>query len=116
MSSPTKNPPTANQAGFQNQQRETKHSPGPRKWQRVLCALLSGRSYNQSDATRDLRDWCLHTTVAGLEARGVRIDRHDEVVPGQYGNVHCKRYQLAPESRARAMELLGLGEGDPHAQ
>jgi len=77
-----------------------------RKWQRVLGAFYDGRTLNRWEAARELRDWCLHTTVAGLEARGVRIDRHDEVVRGHFGDVHCKRYKLAVESRERAAELL----------
>lgn len=85
-----------------------------RKWQRVLRAFADGRSLNRWEAVRELRDWCLHTTVAGLEARGVRIDRVDEVVPGQFGPIHCKRYRLAPESRAKAAELLGIN-GDSNA-
>lgn len=89
----------------------------PRKWQRVLGAFLAGHSMNRFEAVRELRDWCLHTTVAGLEARGVRIDRQDEHVPGQFGPVHCKRYRLTdPESRQRAAELLGIkDDGHPWA-
>jgi hypothetical protein len=107
---PPKNesPPAANQAGPEQQISEPECSCTNRKWQRVLRAFLSGRSYNRFEATRELRDWCLHTTVSQLERRGVRIDREDETVPGQFGPVHCKRYRLAPESRTRAAELLGV--------
>lgn len=78
----------------------------PLKWKRVLAALYGGRSLNRFQAERELHDHCLHTTVASLEARGVRIAREDERVPGYFGTVYCKRYRLAPESRERAAALL----------
>lgn len=79
----------------------------PRKWQRVLQAFIDGRSLNRFESARELRDWCLPTTVSQLEARGVKILRHDETVPGAFGPVRCSRYCLAPESRATASKLLG---------
>jgi hypothetical protein len=78
----------------------------PRKWARILRALLDGRRLNRFEAARELRDWCLNTTVSQLERRGLTIQRKDEVVPGAYGPVHCCRYWLAPESSERARELL----------
>ena len=83
--------------------------PRPRKWVRILKALVDGRTLNRFEATRDLRDWCLNTTISQLEQRGVRILRKDETVPGAFGPVHCCRYWLAPESIALARELLGDG-------
>jgi hypothetical protein len=80
----------------------------PRKWQRVLHALFDGRSLNRFEAARELRDWCLNTTISQLEQRGVTIRRKDETVSGTFGPVHCCRYWLDLESRARAAELLGL--------
>ena len=80
----------------------------PKKWFRVLSAFFEGRSLNRFEAVREVRDWCLHTTVSQLEDRGVKIDRVDETVPGTYGPVHCCRYRMAPESRERAAELLGV--------
>ena len=81
----------------------------PRKWARVLSGFLSGRSFNRFQAERELADHCLHTTVSQLEARGVKINRVDEVVPGFQGTpTHCKRYHLAVDSRQRAMDLLGV--------
>lgn len=81
--------------------------PRPRKWARVLRAFADGKTYNRFDAYRELRDSCLNTTVSQIERRGVRILRREETVPGAFGPVHCCRYWLAPESRARALELLG---------
>lgn len=81
----------------------------PRKWQRVLRAFLDRgeRGWNRFECARDVRDWCLPTTVSQLEARGVKILRRDETLAGHYGPVTCSRYWLAPESIERARELLG---------
>jgi hypothetical protein len=87
--------------------RAPKPSATPRKWQRVLRALLDGRTLNRFQAARELRDWCLNTTVSQLEQRGLKIDRRDETVPGAFGPVHCCRYRLADDSRERARQLLG---------
>jgi hypothetical protein len=79
-----------------------------RKYRRVLRALLSG-SLNRFEATRPpVRDWCLPSTVSELEKRGLTIQRRSEAVPGAYGDVHCARYWVAPESRELAQQLLGL--------
>lgn len=78
-----------------------------RKWQQVLRAFVDGRTLNRFEAARELRDWCLNTTVSQLEQRGVTILRRDEVVPGAYGPVHCCRYWIAPESHQSALALLG---------
>lgn len=82
----------------------------PLKWRRVLAALHAGRSFNRFEAERALADHCLHTTVSVLQGKGVTILRCDEVVPGYAGiPTHVTRYWLAPDSRNRAAELLGLG-------
>jgi len=60
------------------------------------------------EAARELRDWCLPSTISQLEARGIRIDRQDECIPGHFGPIHCKRYRLSAESRELARELLGI--------
>lgn len=57
----------------------------PRKWERVLLALLTGRSYNRFEAERELADHCLHSTVSELQDKGLRIDRQEEEVPGVDG-------------------------------
>ena len=82
-------------------------TPRPRKWKRILSAFAEGRSLNRFDAER-IGDHVLHSTVAAIEARGVRIERQEETISG-YGGAptRCKRYRLAPESRSRALELLG---------
>lgn len=80
----------------------------PRKWARILAYLLAGRSLNRFEAYRELRDSCLNTTVSQIEHRGVKVSRKEETVPGAFGPVRCCRYWLAPESLARARELLGL--------
>ncbi len=88
-------------------------SATPRKWQRILRALVDGRTLNRFEAARELRDWCLNTTISQLEGRGVQIHRRDETVPGAFGDVHCCRYWLSPESLQRARELLGLPDNQP---
>ena len=82
----------------------------PRKWQRVLAAFLTGRSFNRFDSERDLSDHCLHSTVSEIESKGVKIRRQSEQVPG-YQNIptDVKRYWLDPsdvESVTKARELL----------
>lgn len=104
-------PPAANQAGFQQQQSGPKDSATPRKWQRVLAHLAAGHTLNRFEAARELRDWCLPSTVARLQQRGLLIFRQDETVPGAFGPVRCCRYWLAPESRKLAAELLGYPAG-----
>ncbi len=76
------------------------------KWKMLLAEFAAGRSLNRFEAER-LGDHCLHTTVANLEGRGVRIERKQEVIEGRFGKIHCKRYRLDPESIVRARELLG---------
>lgn len=81
------------------------------KRHRVLLALYNGWAGNRFDAERHLHDHTLHSTVAALELLDVRIDRHDESIPGFQGKpTHVKRYRMAPESRGRAAELLGFVE------
>lgn len=87
-----------------------------RKWERVLAAFLTGRSFNRFEAARELRDWCLPSTVAELQARGIQIARKDETVPGAFGSVRCCRYWIGVNSVQHARKLLGLpnsGSGAP---
>lgn len=79
----------------------------PRKWRRILQALVDGRTLNRFDAYRELRDSCLNTTVSQIERRGVRILRKEETVPGHFGPVHVRRYWIDPASMEHARELLG---------
>lgn len=62
-----------------------KTNSSPRKWQRVLTALLNGQSFNRFEAERKLNDHCLHTTVSKLQGMGVDILRKFEAVPGYHG-------------------------------
>lgn len=70
----------------------------PRKWARVLQAFVDGRTLNRFEAAHDLRDHIIPTTVSQLEQRGVTILRRNEVLPGAFGPVHCKRFWLAAAS------------------
>lgn len=83
------------------------------KWQRVLGALVDGRTLNRFEAARELRDWCLNTTISQLEDRGLKILRKEESVPGAFGPVRCCRYWLADESVELARTLLGLSRSAP---
>lgn len=109
MKSPTKNPVLAGTSspGLKNTTQQNDSKPSL-KWKRVLQAFYYGRSLNRFESTRELRDWCLHSTVSVLQGKGVVILRRDELVPGYQGiPTHVCRYWLAPESRQRASELLG---------
>lgn len=89
----------------------------PRKWLRVLTALHAGKSFNRFQAERELADHCLNTTVSILQGKGLAILRRDEIVPG-FQNIptHVNRYWLAPESYAKARQLLGLLAAAPREQ
>lgn len=89
----------------------------PRKWQRVLSAFLTGRSFNRFQAERELADHCLHSTVSEIQDRGVRIGRRMETVPGFQGlPTSVCRYWIEPneENLAKARELVG-GRDEPQA-
>jgi len=108
-------PPAGSTAGGETttgERRESSATPAHKqaKWRRVLAAFLDRglRGLNRFEAARELRDHVLPTTVSQLEARGVRILRREETVPGAFGPVHCCRYWLSPEACQRAWELLGL--------
>jgi len=74
----------------------------------VLAELARGRSLNRFEAERICHDHVLPSTVAEIQARGIRVDRHEETVPGHAGSVtRCARYSLAPEEAAKAAVLLG---------
>lgn len=81
----------------------------PKKWQRVLAAFLTGRSFNRFEAERQLHDHALHSTVSTLQGMGVVIDRRMECVPGFQGlATHVCRYRLNPASFEAAKALLGM--------
>ena len=80
-----------------------------KKWERVLAALVSGKSYNRFEAERRLNDHCLHTTVSAIQGMGVTIHREYEVVPGYLGaETRVCRYWLdrSADNFKRALALL----------
>jgi hypothetical protein len=88
----------------------------PPKWRRVLAAFAEGRTFNRFQAERPvssggLSDHCLHSTVSTIQAKGVRISRKFEDVPGYQGvKTECCRYWLDRtdlDSMRRALELVG---------
>lgn len=112
MTPQTKNPATvaAGQGPGQNIQPPNNNtSAPPRKWQRVLSAFLTGRSFNRFEAERELHDHALHSTVSRLQSLGLVIDRTMEAVPGYMDCVtHVCRYRLSPVSFDTAKALLGI--------
>lgn len=93
-------------------------TPIPKKWQRVLSALLDGRTFNRFESERQLNDHCLHTTVSTLQDMGVTILREFETVPGYQGiPTRVCRYwleQSEPNLR-RASILLNRHDSDKEA-
>lgn len=116
MTPQTKNPATvaAGQGfGNNNQPSNNNTSKPPRKWQRVLLAFLTGRSFNRFEAERELSDHTLHSTVSTLQGMGLVVDRKMECVPGFQGlATHVCRYRLNPNSVEAAKALLGVKEGE----
>ncbi len=85
----------------------TQHStPSPRKWERIL-RVLCNRSLTRFEAIADYHDTCLNSTVATIQRKGVRVDRHVEAIPGYQGaSVRCCRYWIAKDQREAAERLL----------
>jgi hypothetical protein len=88
--------------------RKRKSSKAPTKVNRVLQALAEGRSFNRFEATRELRDWCLHSTVSQIQNRiGIPVARQEEVVPGYKGcPTWVMRYWLTDAARQLALDYL----------
>lgn len=108
----TKNPASAaTEQGSDQKNQPANHTHVPKKWQRVLAAFLSGRSFNRFEAERQLHDHALHSTVSTLQNMGLVIDRAMEAVPGYMGaTTHVMRYRLSPASIESAKVLLGINE------
>ncbi len=80
----------------------------PTKTHRVLRALLR-QSYNRFEAARDLHDWCLHSTVATIQGKGIEVRRQFETVRGYEGqSTNVCRYWVAPDQYEKARKLLRL--------
>lgn len=88
----------------------------PAKWKRVLASFLRGHSWNRFEAEKPvdsggLSDHCLHSTVAEIQEKGVRISRQFEKRPGYQGiQTEVMRYWLDPgdlDSVDKARDLLG---------
>lgn len=111
-----KNPatPASVQPGLCNANQQGNYTTKPpKKWQRVLAAFLTGRSFNRFEAERQLHDHALHSTVSTLQSMGVVIDRKMECVPGFQGlPTHVCRYRLSPASIEAARTLLGMEVAD----
>ncbi len=91
--------------GSQDNTQTNDNTKQPTKCQRVMRALME-RSYNRFEASRELSDWCLHSTVAELELKGILVEREWEDVRGIYGPVHCKRYWIPKSEFKRVRKCL----------
>lgn len=111
MSDQNKSPLAATSGQGTNNSRRAHPTKPPQKWKRVLAAMAEGRSFNRFEAECVLNDHCLHSTVSTIQAKGVQIERRDEVVPGyQRIPTHVRRYWLAPENTENALNLLRLAK------
>lgn len=82
------------------------------KWQRVLEAFITGKSYNRFESERLLHDHCLHSTVSSLERKGVTIFREFETVLGWRSNPTrvCRYWLDRSEANLRKAKNLLLQE------
>ena len=79
------------------------------KWQRILFAFMDGKSWHALEAVRELGTTCLHSDIAGLEARGLKFHHERINVPGHGGSqAAVVRYTLTHESYPLAARLLGM--------
>jgi hypothetical protein len=79
------------------------------KTKRVLLALMN-RSYNRFEASRMLSDWCLHSTVATIQSKGITVQRKFETVPGFEGNkTSVCRYWIDHDQHEKANQYIRLG-------
>jgi len=87
------------------------------KNERVLAALMLGRSYNRFESERELHDHCLHSTVSTLERKhGLTISRKFETVPGYQGSpTRVCRYWIGLDERLR-IERLRVNTGKQNLQ
>ena len=78
------------------------------KKERVLNHLAHYGSLNRFEASRQLYDSTLNSTISTLaNMHGVVFDRHWEAVPNRAGSTtRVVRYSLANESRGTALKLL----------
>lgn len=75
---------------------------------KVLQALSTGKSFNRFEASRELSDWCLHSTVSTIQSRGIQVHRERETVPclGGTKTTDVMRYRLLPGEIPKAIKLL----------
>lgn len=83
----------------------------PRKWERVLAALLDGPRTSRQLEREPVFDHCAHSTASELRKKGLPIITEIVEVPGYAGEpARIARYNsLDPTGRERALKLLGHG-------
>ncbi len=85
-------------------------APIPRKWARVLTALLDGPRTTRQLEREPVFDHCAHSTASELRKKGLPILTEMIEVPGYAGEpARIARYSLDPTGRERALRLLGHG-------
>ena len=83
---------------------KTNSSKKQKKLHRIISALME-QPYNCFEAHK-IGDSCLHTTVATIQSKGIRVDRKPERIEGRYGVIYCKRYWIPRSEFKRAKRLL----------
>ncbi|MET0063221.1 MAG: hypothetical protein ABW176_13095 [Candidatus Thiodiazotropha endolucinida] len=74
---------------------------------KVAIALMR-RSYNRFEAARELHDWCLHSTAATLQRKGITVNRITEKVPNYEGKpIRCCRYWIDTAEHPKVNRMLG---------
>ena len=88
-----------------------------KKWKRFLQAI-----YESPMTTRELEcspvfDHCAHSTAAEIRKKGIVINTEIIKIDGYAGEAaYIPKYSLAPESRERAREMLGIARGHDHGE
>jgi hypothetical protein len=82
------------------------------KVSRVLAAFMTSESYNLFEATLELNDHSLHSTVSTLQnSYKIRISRKRESIVGYDGiPVSCCRYWIDLEERMRIRSEIASGK------
>lgn len=80
------------------------------KKHRVIRALLAGPLHRFQAEKFPVSDHALPSTVSELRKDGLEIIAKRITVPGYGGQAaHLAEYHLAPESRQKALQIIGAG-------
>ncbi|MBT3038826.1 MAG: hypothetical protein KME37_07760 [Candidatus Thiodiazotropha sp. (ex Codakia orbicularis)] len=74
---------------------------------KVAIALMR-RSFNRFEAARELHDWCLHSTAATLQSKGITVNRVFESIPNYQGKkIRVCRYWIDASEHQKVNRMLG---------